>query len=81
MGNSPSTDRTNFPPRDIFLAFNFSRDKEKMFNTANVEFWEAFNEAKPVIERETIDFFKNHLNEIDGQNFWNKCLTELPYHP
>jgi len=81
VGNSPSTDRTNFPPRDIFGAFNYSRDKDKMFNTPNVEFWEAFNEAKPVIERETKDFFKNHLMEIDGQQFWDKCLTELPYHP
>ena len=81
VGNSPSTDRTNFPPRDIFLAFNYSRDKDKMFNTPNVEFWQAFNEAKPVIERETIEFFKNHLSEIDGQNVWDKCSTELPYHP
>jgi hypothetical protein len=26
VGNSASTDRTNFPPRDIFTAFNYSRD-------------------------------------------------------
>ena len=81
VGNSPSTDRTNFPPRDIFLAFNFSRDKDKMFNTPNVEFWQVFNEAKPIIEREMIDFCKNHLSEIDGQDFWKKCLNDLPYHP
>ena len=81
VGNSPSTDRTNFPPRDIFGAFNYSRHEEKMLNTPNVEFWETFNEAKPVMERETKDFFKNHLNEIDGQQFWDICLAELPHHP
>ena len=81
VGNSPSTDRTNFPPRDIFGAFNYSRDKEKMFESENVEFYKAFNEAKPIMKSETIDFFKNHLNEINGEEFWGKCEQELPYHP
>ena len=38
VGNSPSSDRTNFPSRDIFRAFHYSRDKEKMFETKNVKF-------------------------------------------
>jgi hypothetical protein len=80
VGNTPSTDRTNFPPREIFGAFNYSRDKEKMYNTPNVEFWTVFNEAKPIMEREMKDFFNNKLSEIDGQIFWDKCSTELPYH-
>jgi len=81
VGNSPSTDRINFPPRDIFTAFNYSRDKEKMFNTQNVEFWQIYNEAIPVIENETKEFFKMHLNDIDGQEFWDKCIKELPLYP
>jgi hypothetical protein len=81
VGNSPSTDRTNFPPRDIFGAFNYSRNKEKMVNMPNVEFWPTFNEAIPIMEREIKDFFKNHLSEIDGKQFWNKCVKELPHHP
>lgn len=81
VGNSPSTDRTNFPPRDIFTAFNYSRDKEKMFNTPNVEFWHTFNQAIPVIENETKGFFKKHLSEIDGLVFWDKCVKELPLYP
>ncbi|WP_431107187.1 hypothetical protein [Winogradskyella poriferorum] len=81
VGNSPSTDRTNFPPIDIFSAFNYSRDKEKMFNTENVEFWAVFNKAKPVMKKDTINFFKTHMNEIDGEEFWKKCEQELPYHP
>ena len=35
-----------------------------MFNTPNVEFWQAFNEAKPVIERKTIEFFKVVQNKL-----------------
>ena len=81
VGNSPSTDRTNFPPRDIFTAFNYSRDEAKKLDTPNVEFWQTFNEAIPVMEKETKDFFEKHLSEIDGKQFWGKCLAELPHHP
>ena len=81
VGNSPSTDRTNFPPSDIFSAFNYSRDKETMFNTENVEFWTAFNQAKPIMKKETVEFFEKHLSQIDGQEFWSKCERELPHHP
>jgi len=81
VGNSPSTDRTNLNPRDIFGAINYSRDKEKMFNTENVKFWNAFNKAKPVMETETMDFFKNYLSDIDGHEFWQRCEQEFPFHP
>jgi len=81
VGNSPSTDRTNFAPREIFRAFNYSRDDKKMFERPNVEFWEAFNNAISVMENETKDFFKKHLSEVDGNEFWNKCVSEFPHHP
>ena len=72
-------DRTNFPPRDIFGAFNYSRNKEKIFEAENVKFYKAFNEAKPIMKNETIDFFRNYLNEINGKYFWKKCEQELCY--
>lgn len=81
VGNNPSTDRTNLPPRDIFSAFNYSRDKENMFKTENVEFWTAFNEAKPIMKKETFEFLEKHLSQIDGEEFWSKCERELPHHP
>ncbi len=81
VGNSPSTDRTNFPSRDIFSAFNYSRDREKMFNSEKVEFWKVFNEAKSVMRNETVDFLENHLNDINGEEFWSRCEREIPYHP
>lgn len=59
FGNSPSTDRTNFLPRDTFSDFNYSRDKIRMFNTKNVELWTAFNEAKPIMKRKLLNLSKN----------------------
>lgn len=56
VGNGPAWDNTNFPPRDIFGAFNYSRDKEKIANTPNVDFSQTFNEAKSVMESEIKDF-------------------------
>ena len=52
-----------------------------MFNTENIEFWTAFNEAKPIMKKETVEFFEKHLSQIDGQEFWSKCERELPHHP
>lgn len=79
VGNSPSTDQTNFCPSDIFAAFNYSRDNKKKDETPRVEFWEVFNNAVPVMEKETTIFFKKHLTEIDGQSFWALCKKEFPY--
>jgi hypothetical protein len=30
------------------------------------------------MEEETKDFFSKYLNEIDGQEFWEKCKAEFP---
>ena len=79
VGNSPSTDRTNFHPSDIFAAFNYSRDEKKRNETETIIFWEVFSEAAPIMETETKDFFKKHLDEIDGQAFWDKCVSHFPY--
>lgn len=78
VGNSPSTDQTNFCPSEIFAAFNYSRDDKKKNETPRIEFWEVFNNALPVMEKETTDFFKKHLTEIGGQSFWDLCKREFP---
>ena len=31
------------------------------------------------MEKETKDFFIDHLTEIDGQLFWEQCKEEFPY--
>ena len=79
VGNSPSTDRTNFNPSDIFLAFNYSRDERKKIETETIIFWDVFEEAAPIMENETKGFFKQHLPDIDGQQFWDKCRKHFPY--
>jgi hypothetical protein len=80
VGNSASTDRTNFPPRDIFSAMNYKRDN-KLENSARIDFFQIFNDAVPVMEQEVKSFFPEYLPEIDAQDFWNTCVKEFPFHP
>ena len=42
-------------------------------------FFDKFIEAIETMRYETVDFFKDHLTEIDGETFWNKCKNEFPY--
>ena len=35
-------------------------------------------EALPVMKNEVIDFFQQYMNFVDGDEFWEKCLAELP---
>lgn len=42
-------------------------------------FSDKFIEATETMRKETLNFFKEHLTEIDGENFWNKCIKEFPY--
>jgi len=79
VGNSPSTDQTNFHPSDIFAAINYSRDTNKKNQTQKVEFWDIFNEAVEPMKNEIVDFFVRNLSEINGNEFWEKCKKEFPY--
>ena len=78
VGNSPSTDRTNFHPANIFAAFNYSREDNKKNETERIEFNEVLKQSVQTMETEIKNFFKKHLPEIDGQEFWSKCINELP---
>jgi hypothetical protein len=33
------------------------------------------------MKEETINFFKEHLTEVNGEAFWEKCQKEFPYRP
>jgi hypothetical protein len=33
------------------------------------------------MKAETINFFKEHLMEVNGELFWDKCQSEFPYRP
>jgi hypothetical protein len=44
-----------------------------------LNFEEKFREAVLVMKDETVSFFKDYLQDIDGEEFWNKCLNEFPF--
>ena len=75
IGNCLSWCRYQLHPRDIFYAMNQGR----VATEPHLLFIDKFTEATEVMEKETIDFFRQHLNEINGQEFWNKCKAEFPY--
>ncbi len=75
IGNCLSWCRYHLHPRDIFFAMNQGR----VATEPNLLFIEKFTEATGVMEKETNDFFRQHLNEINGQEFWNRCKAEFPY--
>jgi hypothetical protein len=80
IGNCPSGCNYHYHPSDIFSAMNFSRTKQiDNLSTERLEFYEKFNEAIPIIEKEMRDFLKGHLSDIDGQDFWERCKSEFPY--
>lgn len=80
IGNCPGGCRYHYHPSDIFIAMNFSRSKPlEILSSECLDFYEKFKEAIPTMEQETKDFFTDHLKEIDGQQFWEKCKVEFPY--
>lgn len=78
-------------PKQILLAVNDFADKGNAFdfdrevfkgneskvkrNTINFE--EVLNSSKAVMKKEVEDYFSNHQREINGEEFWEKCLAEL----
>jgi len=80
IGNCPGGCHYHYHPSDIFAAMNFSRSKQlDILSSERLDFYEKFNEAISTMKKETKDFFIDHLTEIDGQQFWEKCKEEFPY--
>lgn len=80
IGNCPSGCHYHYDPSDIFAALNYSRtNKLDILSLERFVFFEKFNEAVPIMEKETKEFFRNYLNDIDRQDFWDKCKKEFPY--
>ena len=42
-------------------------------------FYDRFLEAIEIMKFETVSFFTEHLQDIDGESFWTKCKNEFPY--
>lgn len=75
IGNCLSWCRYHLHPRDIFYAMNQGRKPSE----PHLIFVDKFSGAIETMKKETIDFFKEYLDDIDGETFWVKCINEFPY--
>lgn len=80
IGNCLHACHYHFNPSEIFKAMKYSK-KSPLFprSVIRLDFTEKFAEALPIMEEETREFFAKYLNEIDGQEFWDKCKAEVPF--
>jgi hypothetical protein len=77
IGNCPGGCNYHYHPSDIFFAMNKGRTASEQ----HLVFYDKFLEAIETMKAETIIFFKEHIAEVDGEIFWEKCQREFPYRP
>lgn len=75
IGNCMSWCHYHLNPKDIFKAMNQARTSTEQ----NLIFYDKFIGATEFMENEIISFFDKYFQEINGQNFWDKCQMEFPY--
>lgn len=75
IGNCPSGCHYHFHPSNIFLAMN----KGCSAKVQHLVFYDKFKEAVESMKEETVNFFDQNLNGIDGEFFWEKCHKEFPF--
>jgi hypothetical protein len=56
-------------------------NKGRTASEQHLVFYDKFLEAIETMKAETIIFFKEHIAEVDGEIFWEKCQREFPYRP
>ena len=80
IGNCLTMCNYHLNPADIFSAMNLSRKKPfEILSDERLEFFEKFNHAIPVMEKETISFLEEYLPQISSNEFWDKCKSEFPF--
>lgn len=75
IGNCPGGCNYHLHPRDIFFAMT----KDLIPTEPHLLFREKFIAGIDTMKEETINFFSEHMQGIDGQEFWSRCEQELPY--
>lgn len=75
IGNCPGGCQFHLHPNDIFFAMN----KGLSSTEPHLLFRNKFLEAIEAMKNETISFCNEHLPEINGETFWEKCQNEFPY--
>ncbi len=77
IGNCPSGCNYHNHPGEIFFSMNKGRSSSEQ----HLVFYDKFLRAINSMKVETINFFKQHLTEVDGETFWEKCQKEFPFRP
>jgi len=77
IGNCPGACHYHFHPSRIFSAMNYELNES---DEEWIDFRGVQNETVSFIRNEIMDFFNNHLTEIDGDEFWQKYKREFPYY-
>ena len=75
IGNCLSWCRYHLHPRNIFYAMNQGRNAAEKHLLFTIKFYDALE----TMEKEVIEFFNQHLTEINGAEFWDRCKAEFPY--
>jgi len=75
IGNCPGGCNYHYHPSDIFFAMNKGRSATEQ----HLVFYDKFLGAIETMKEETINFFKEYLPEVNGDDFWGKCQKEFPY--
>ena len=75
IGNCLSWCRYHLHPIDIFYAMNQGRKPSE----PQLLFIDKFSNAIDTMKEETIGFLNEHLSEINGEIFWEKCKKEFPF--
>ena len=75
-GNCPGGCSAHVHPRGILSTIG--RSDDWITDEIPAGLVSLLAEALPVMEREVLDFTRNHMPELDGHAFWFKCLQEIP---
>lgn len=75
IGNCPGGCRYHYHPSDLFFAMNKGRSRTEK----HLVFYDKFLAAIETMKEVTINFFNQHLTEVNSDSFWDKCQKEFPY--
>lgn len=73
IGDCPGGCNYHHHPVNVFEAMN-----KGLSGDNRLSFRKKFSESIEVMKDEITDFFREHLSEIDGEEFWKKCRNEFP---
>lgn len=80
IGDCLSACRVHFHPSAIFEGVNNSSWMDTTISgRPDINPSKSFNQAIGVMKNEVYDFFEKHMQQIDPEEFWNRCTFEFPH--